>query len=431
MAVLYAHHEKKPSAAVAGQICRDFMHVLNKGSVPLHSEAEYVENGKRLPGGTVEARAKDLTPAITQLDTPEPYAKVALEQWWRRRDRCAAQFQGAKAFKQVQDFERATGIKLVDCSPPAMEGKWIHDGLGNRVAATAEAHAKKPDDASWKPTLRDFFLFIASKMLKPTMADNWGQGRWGPTHYIHAYYPASAFEDKTPDVKTWPGSDSCHVFVGKHNKTNAAVCDELLRRKRLCVCDPCFEGKWYQCRSTAIDRGLWYGYRETKQLKCEAMKEIANTRANSTFEGLRSWPIFRNPSTMKQIENVVAVRVHAKDKTQSGEPHYLVKVTRKLRVLTEGGKYESNWYEKGWSVFDATWYHYRGTAQVEGRAIGDRHYTLGASPTDKVTMQLNAVVTGASIRKFSKTVKNPGQDKVFVLSAKDHDKIMEKGALSV
>ena len=45
-------------------------------------------------------------------------------------------------------------------------------------------------------------------------------------------------------------------------------------------------------------------------------------------------------------------------------------------------------------------------------------------------MQLNAVVTGASIREFAKTVKKPGQDKVFVLSAKDHDNIMEKGALS-
>jgi hypothetical protein len=42
----------------------------------------------------------------------------------------------------------------------------------------------------------------------------------------------------------------------------------------VCVCDPRFEGKWNQCRSTAIDRGLWCGYRETKQLKCEAMKEI-------------------------------------------------------------------------------------------------------------------------------------------------------------
>ena len=91
----------------------------------------------------------------------------------------------------------------------------------------------------------------------------------------------------TPEVATWPGSDDMHFFTGKHNKTSD---DELIRRKKLCVCDPCFEGarirtngygtsdpfftalllvytfvtgKYWNCRSNAKDRCLWYGPRGT------------------------------------------------------------------------------------------------------------------------------------------------------------------------
>ena len=285
VSVLYSHHKKKPSAALASQMCIDFLKVLNTGFVPSDSEAEYVEGGTRLPGGTPAARAKPLSFGITNRVTPMPSATKPIKQWWRRRDRCAAQFQGARSFKGVQDFERKCGVNLKDTSPPAMEGKWLHDGLGNRVARVAEENSFYPSDKTWKPDLRDFMLFVASKMLKPCNASNFQQGRWGPTEYFHALYPESAFPETTPEVASWPGSDDMHFFTGKYNKTSD---DELIRRKKLCVCDPCFEGartrargcdtsdlfsppsfsstrfvtgKCWNCRSNAKDRCLWYGPR--------------------------------------------------------------------------------------------------------------------------------------------------------------------------
>ena len=190
-----------------------------------------------------------------------------------------------QGLKGVQDFERKCGVNLKDTSPPAMEGKWLHDGLGNRVARVAEENSFYPSDKTWKPDLRDFMLFVASKMLKPCNASNFQQGRWGPTEYFHALYPESAFPETTPEVASWPGSDDMHFFTGKYNKTSD---DELIRRKKLCVCDPCFEGartrargcdtsdlfsppsfsstrfvtgKCWNCRSNAKDRCLWYGPR--------------------------------------------------------------------------------------------------------------------------------------------------------------------------
>ena len=162
-----------------------------------------------------------------------------------------------------------------------MEGKWLCDGYGNRPARIAERNSHHPEDESWKPTVRDFSLFVASKMLVPTMATKFSQGRWGPTEYFHAFYPESAFEDETPAVKTWSGSDECHYFHGKYNDGND---DELIRRKKLCSCDPCFagavlfvtpvlqppicnqnqlhnSGRCHNCMSNDVDNGLWYGYK--------------------------------------------------------------------------------------------------------------------------------------------------------------------------
>ena len=407
------------------------MEVLNKGTVPGTSEAEYIENGERLPGGTADSRGRPTLNGVTQRQHAKPCAAKTIEQWWRRRDRCAAQFQGAKAFKGVQDFERKTGVTMRDCSPPAQEGKWLCDGYGNRPARVAEQNAIRPEDETWKPGVRDFCYFTSSKMLRPSNADNFGQGRWGPTEYFHATYPDCAFEENPPPVKTWPGSDNSHYFHGKHDKENTNIEDELIRRHKLCSCDPCIEGLYHNCKSNALDKGLWYGYKEVKRMVCEAVKEVALTRAARTFEELQSWTIFQKPQSVLQKNNVIAVRVHAKDRSLTGEAYYLAKVTSKVRQLKEGGKFEGNWYDKGFYVFGATWYHYKGTALAEKGKVGDRHYCLGTAPTDKCTLQLNGVVTGINSFSFKSTSTKKGRDKIFVLSDSDHDTIMMKGTLSV
>jgi hypothetical protein len=64
VSVLYAHHKKKPSAAIATQMCADFMRVLNTGAVPDDCEAEYIEGGERLQGGTATSREKPLAGTV-------------------------------------------------------------------------------------------------------------------------------------------------------------------------------------------------------------------------------------------------------------------------------------------------------------------------------------------------------------------------------
>ena len=137
------------------------------------------------------------------------------------------------------------------------------------------------------------------------------------------------------------------------------------------------------------------------------------------------------PSKVVAKNNVVAVRVHKKDKRRSGEPYHLVKVTGPLRQLKEGGKFQGTWFDRGFFVFDAQWYHYRGTSEVGGMAVGNRHYTLGTAPGDRITMQLNGVVTGVDeFDSFKQIVKKTGRDKMYVMLAADHDSIMEKGNLA-
>jgi hypothetical protein len=330
--------------------------------------------------------------------------------------------------KGVQDFERNCGVELHDYSPPAMEGKWIFDGLGNRIAVEAEKNSFWPVDDSWLPGIRDFAIFVVSKMKKPSNADNFLQGRWGPTKYFDAHYPESAFAETTPEVATWSGSDEAHYFKGK--KSEGEI-DELVRRKKLCVCDHCHVGRYDLCLRNASDEGLWYGKAETKRLVDKAPRNVPMLRSGTTFDQLRQWKIFHNPNSMRQDENVVAIRVHTKDRNKTEEAYYLAKVTGPVEQLKEGGMYEGNWYDRGYYVFPMQWYHYRGTAQVAGAAVGDRHYTLGLAATGQCTMQLNGVVTGVdSFNKWKKVLPRKGRDKVFTLASADHDKTMSKGNLA-
>jgi hypothetical protein len=182
-----------------------------------------------------------------------------------------------------------------------------------------------------------------------------------------------------------------------------------------------------------LDGGLWHGEVEQKTLVCKAAKEVATTRSAKTFEELLRWKIFHKPSAFRQVDNVVAIRVHTKERAKTEEAYYLAKVTGPMVKLAEGGMHEGNWHEKGFYVAPMTLYYYRGTTQVKGQPIGDRQCTLGTASSDKCTMQLNGVITGAD--KFCRfdektTKKTKGRDKVFVLSAEDHDCIMTEGNLS-
>jgi hypothetical protein len=96
----------------------------------------------------------------------------------------------------------------------------------------AEDNSFRTQDESWAPGVRDFMMFVASKMLQPASSENYNQGRLGPTEHLHAFYPESAFTANVPGVTTWNGSDESHVFKGKYNNTDDG---ELIWRKK-CVC---------------------------------------------------------------------------------------------------------------------------------------------------------------------------------------------------
>ena len=105
--------------------------------------------------------------------------------------------------------------------------------------------------------------YVASNLKVPLSAGKFSQGKWGATHYAHGYYPDSAFEETPADVKTWTGSDDSHYFTSKDGDAAEVVC---VRRRKLCGCDPCFRHLYHNCKSNAVDNGLWYGYRGELQL---------------------------------------------------------------------------------------------------------------------------------------------------------------------
>ena len=182
------------------------------------------------------------------------------------------------------------------------------------------------------------------------------------------------------------GSGESHVFKGKHDNTDD---DELIRRKKLCVCDPCFAGQHQHCLGNALDGGLWCGEVEQKTLVCKAVKEVATTRSAKTFEELLRWKIFHEPSAFRQVDNVVAMRVHTKERTKTEEVYYLAKLTGPMVKLAEGGMHEGNWHEKG--VLRRP----DDLASLQRDDSGQGTTDWHTASSDKCTMQLNGVMAGA------------------------------------
>ena len=99
----------------------------------------------------------------------------------------------------------------------------------------------------------------------------------------------------------------------------------------------------------------------------KAVKEVATTRSSSTFDELKSkclplyctalhlaqtlipskslhadWKIFHQPNKVLQLDNVIATRVHAKERSRTEEAYNLAKVTGPVTQLKEGGTYEGS-----------------------------------------------------------------------------------------
>ena len=62
--------------------------------------------------------------------------------------------------------------------------------------------------------------------------------------------------------------------------------------------------------------------KEMKTLVNKQVLQVSNTRSSATFEELKSWKIFHKPSKVVQLENVVAIRAHSKERNKTEEAYY-------------------------------------------------------------------------------------------------------------
>jgi hypothetical protein len=249
---------------------------------------------------------------------------------------------------------------------------------------------------------------------------DFNRGRHSADHHLHAYYPDEAFKEKLaiPGVQ-WPGSDSCYTFRGNGGGKG------ISRRLKLCACDPCLDDRWFSCHSNALDKGLWYGYTDGPKwlptTKEAPPADQRNTRSvKDPLTAMRKWKVFTVPGNMRDINRVVAVRIHEAERSSTTKQYYLAMVREAPYQLQQACVIHGNPYEKGWWVFAMTWFHKLPEKQI---------YYLGSNPVDKLLFNLNAVVTGiGNVRFTRKTVPDVGPT-TYELSEAEHSRILNDGNL--
>ena len=124
---IFAFSKRKGDCTYDQTVQKDLVHVLKTGRVPEGSVAEWLWRGKRLLGSCTTRPLPRVLKEATTCVPLHPTLKRLVD----KRDRCAAQFQGANAFYSNQEFEGRTNTKVIDLSQTSCHGKDPADGISN------------------------------------------------------------------------------------------------------------------------------------------------------------------------------------------------------------------------------------------------------------------------------------------------------------
>ena len=332
--------KRRPDAVFAANVVRDVLAIANTGEVPTTSGCEAFEDGERLLGGAPKWR-KELPEGLVDRVGSHPFATVAIEFFVRRRDGCTGQFQGCRAFHFAQRVQAVTSpsVAQLDLRAPANHGKWLYDGAGGQPERmiTKVASAGGVLARTYGRGARAFAVLAAASMRRPARARSWGQGKWGPTNYLHLYYEPDSFDESlAPPSVGYKGSSRDHVYrsIGATDDDS-----ELGKRHGFCFCDDCKEGHFNQCQLRNR-----FGSETRVRINAKVIAAAAITRANTTLEDLAKRPLFSDPLDTDLVSNVIALRVHRDDPNDENEAYYLGRVVGAAKVLETDGTYSGNVY---------------------------------------------------------------------------------------
>jgi hypothetical protein len=187
--VIFGYSKAKPSAAYDHIMMEDVVAILLHGHLSEASTGEAFLDGKRFPGGLcVEG---DLLPlGLSEVEEPLPLfaTMVALR---RRRDGCAAQYQGKSAFLGWQSFTARNGVDATDCRNPSKHGKCLADG----ATMVQKGNIQRSAEDNYGHGTNHLVRHLAEKFPSPAVnrkATHFKgrSGLFSATNYVYIYYPS-------------------------------------------------------------------------------------------------------------------------------------------------------------------------------------------------------------------------------------------------
>ena len=377
-----AFSKRKGDTVFDQTVQRDLVHVMRTGTLPDGSDCEWFWRGKRLKGSSTTRPLPDTLVESTTTESLHPELVRLVD----KRDRCAAQFQGANAFYSNQEFECRTTVKVVDLSQTSCHGKSAADGFSNCPTAHLRNAAKENEPVG--PGTRGLVLFLASKMARPSSpkTDNW----MSFDEQIVAYYPEESFDKTLYTAKAgYDGSNQDHFY------TNSGL-HRIAARHLRCFCGACMKDpKLY---SSDCQLKEWCG--SVRHYNLEADTSVGRVDARPSRDILTVAQFATTLGTEGEpCERVVVCIVHEDDVNELNEPFYLARVVSKARTLARPCLVGGNEYEVGHIVVNIKWYLYTGDSR------GDRLYRLQPGDARGVVYSVSSIVRNISGIKFKKYEK--------------------------
>jgi len=270
----------------------------------------------------------------------------------RRRDGCAAQYQGKHAFKGTQDFKARNGIEFIDLRNPENQGKFPADGdthtLKSKIRASAEDE--------YGPGTQGLVRHLAKTMDTPLQSRrnryaNAGDGGvFMGTDYLFLFDPSGCFDITIASAeKGYKGSNK-DFFYQSHGD---AIGDcELMVRKGICGCDMCLKRQYRQCllRPQTGNHAVSFGPVRMKRILPKVECEASNTRVSRNLVSFCD--------SIRKGDNVI-VRIAPADRSVNDNLSYFVaRLLDNPYKLDKGGVYGTNQYNAGWHVAMIRWYEF-------------------------------------------------------------------------
>ena len=298
----------------------------------------------------------------------------------RRRDGCAAQYQGRKAFRGWQSLKARTGCDLCeDCRNTKNHGKCTCDGLGHALKTNIYRLA----DDDYGPGTRNLLRQLALRFPGPRKSRQTryaktcvsrGGGNVGilsPDSYLYIFYPSDSFKTELVDAKKgYEQSSKDHYYQSKGADANDC---SFLRREMVCTCYPCLLGSFNDCllQRRFVD-------------KATEMRISASTKLSEVV--IRGGTLLEDfCERLKKGDNVV-VRIAREDRGKNPDENYFIaRLLEKPHQLQKGGTDGTNRFNAGWYVAQIQWYNFFKCDQR-----GSRFYKLG----EKQKMSCGTFVRG-------------------------------------